>query len=221
VTVVRRPPDWLVRQLPVAMVQEDFFRRFVSIFQHVSTSYLDAVDGLEHLTDVTVAPTPLLPWLGSWLGVDVVDPTLDELLQRQLVSTAGSALGWRGTHRGVEAWLEAITGAPVTIDDPGGVFREGEAPMRAPIVRVHTSGTGWMTPAAFAKVVQAELPANLTLELYVDHQLVPLGVEPEPEPEPAAAAEAVPVGSVPTWPGAAEPAAPQPADEPPTETTDG
>jgi phage tail-like protein len=177
---LRRSPDWLIDQLPVAMVQERFFRGFVSIFQDVATTYLEQADGIGHLTEVDVTPTPMLPWLGSWLGVDVVDPTLDDLRQRQLVATASKAMAWRGTRVGLQAWLEALTQGEVTIDDPGGVYLEGESPMQAPIVRIHTSGTGWMSTAEFARVVLAELPVHLSLELYVDHQLVHPQLEATP-----------------------------------------
>ena len=188
-TTVRRSPDWLIDQLPVAMVQEDFFRRFVSIFQDVGTSYLEHADGIPHLVQVDVTPAPMLPWLGSWVGVDVVDPELDEVRQRRLVATACRALAWRGTRVGLQAWLEVITDAPVTIEDPGGVFRKGGAPMQAPILRVHTAGTGWMTEREFTKVVLAEIPVHLSLELYIDHRLV----HPSLAPTDHAVAEAAPV----------------------------
>lgn len=182
-TIVRRPDDWLLRQLPVAMVQEDFFRRFVSIFQEVASTYLDRVDGIQYLTEIDVTPTPMLPWLGSWVGVDVVDPTLPDLRQRQLVATAARALAWRGTAYGLELWLRVITGTDdVVIEDPGGVYREGDAPVRAPIVRVRTSSTGWLGTEDFVKVVLAELPAHISLELYVEHQLVHPRLAPEPTP---------------------------------------
>lgn len=177
---VRRSPDWLLNQLPVAMVQEPFFRGFASIFQAVATTYVGQADGIGHLTEVDVTPTPMLPWLGSWLGVDVIDPSLDELRQRQLVATASTVMAWRGTRKGLQAWLEAITQDEVTIEDPGGVHLEGEAPMRAPILRVHTAGTGWLSTADFTKVVLAEIPVHISLELYVDHQLVHPQIAPVP-----------------------------------------
>jgi phage tail-like protein len=177
-TATRRSNDWLLDQLPVAMAQERFFRGFVSIFQDVATSYLEHADGIPHLTEVDVTPAPMLPWLGSWVGVDVVDPELDEIRQRQLVATAARALAWRGTRIGLESWLEVITGGDVVVEDPGGVYGEGEAPMRAPIVRVRTDGTGWLSTADFVKVVLAELPVHISLELYVDHQLVHPPLEP-------------------------------------------
>lgn len=176
----RRSPDWLLDQLPVGMVQEDFFRRFVSIFQEVATSYLELADGMEHVVDPAVAPAPVLPWLGTWLGTNVIDPDLgvkahEDLgvdVQRRLVRAAGRTLAWRGTRRGVTEWLQAITGGPVLIDDPGGVYREGEAPVRAPIVRITVRSTGWMPEDEFVELVRSELPAHVGLELHVGDRLV-------------------------------------------------
>lgn len=179
-TTVRRSPDWLLNQLPVAMVQERFFRGFASIFQAVATTYLEQADGIGHITEVDVTPTPMLPWLGSWLGVDVIDPSLDELAQRQLVSTASTVMAWRGTRRGLQAWLEVLTQGEVTIEDPGGVYLEGEAPMRAPILRVRTATTGWMSATEFTKVVLAEIPVHISLELYVGQQLIHPQLAPVP-----------------------------------------
>ncbi len=57
-------PDWMVNQLPVGMVQNDFFVRFVSIFQDVATTLLDDADNLEHIPDLTVTPTSMISLLG-------------------------------------------------------------------------------------------------------------------------------------------------------------
>ena len=197
-TVARRPPDWLLNQLPVGMVQDDFFRRFVGIFQEVATSYVEAADGVEHVADPAVAPAPLLPWLGSWLGTNVIDASLDIDTQRRLVAAAGHTLAWRGTRRGLTEWLHVLTGGPVLIDDPGGVHREGESPVQAPIVRVRVISTGWLPEDEFVDLVRAELPAHVGLELFVGDRLVATPPELEPEPEPA------PAAALPDWPGAAD-----------------
>ena len=51
-----RREQWLLSQLPVGMVEDDFFVRFVSIFQDVATTLLDGADNIDNLVDVTVAP---------------------------------------------------------------------------------------------------------------------------------------------------------------------
>ena len=55
-----RHPRWLVDQLPVGMVQSDFFVRFVALFQELASTLLDDADLVEHIPDVTVTPVPML-----------------------------------------------------------------------------------------------------------------------------------------------------------------
>ncbi|MGH9136347.1 MAG: phage tail protein [Acidimicrobiales bacterium] len=165
--MTRRRADWLVGQLPVAMVGEDFFRRFVSIFQEVGGSFLDDADNVEHIVDPTVAPLPLVPWLGSWIGVESIDPSLPDPLQRRIVRQSAAILAWRGTRRGMAAFLELLTGAEAEIEENGGVWREGEAPTGPPLVRIRARSTGWMPDDDFVTLVRAELPAQVALELYV------------------------------------------------------
>src|SRR5437763_1081784 len=80
-----RRSDWLLGQLPMGMLDDDFFVRFVSIFQEVATTMLDDVDNLGNVVDVTVAPEPMVRWLGSWLGLSSIDPSLPHELQRRIV----------------------------------------------------------------------------------------------------------------------------------------
>lgn len=163
----RRRPDWLLAQLPMGMLEDDFFRRFVSIFQEVASSYLDDVDNFDNVVDVTVAPAPLVPWLGSWIGVESVDQTLPHEIQRRIVRESSQILAWRGTRRGLRQFLELFSGGPVTIEETGGVYREGEAPDVAPIVRMRVEGTGWLPETDFVELVRDELPANASFELFV------------------------------------------------------
>ena len=64
----QRSPTWMLDQLPVAMVEHDFFARFVSIFQELGTTLLEDADTVEHVPDVTLTPAGLLPYLAGWSG---------------------------------------------------------------------------------------------------------------------------------------------------------
>ncbi len=66
--------DWLLNQLPVGMLDADFFVRFVSIFQELGGTLLEDADNIDNIADVTVAPDALVRWLGSWIGVGVDRP---------------------------------------------------------------------------------------------------------------------------------------------------
>lgn len=178
-----RRADWLVGQLPMGMLDDDFFVRFVSLFQDLATSLLDGAENIPNTVDLTVAPPSLVRWLGSWLGVSSIDDSLPEDLQRRLVRQAGQTLAWRGTRRGLAGFLEVVTGAPAEIDETGGVLREplpdddppGTTPPGRPRhVAIRVASIGWLSEADFVELVADELPANVTWELRLgDRQLWP------------------------------------------------
>ena len=80
-----RRDDWLTHQLPVGMIEDDFMLRFVTIFQRMADTVVHQVDALPHAFDPTVAPLPMVRAMAGWLGVDWVDSSLDDRVQRQIV----------------------------------------------------------------------------------------------------------------------------------------
>lgn len=163
-----RRDDWLVQQLPVGMTEDDFFVRFVSIFQEVSSTVLEQVDALPHLFDTAVAPDTQVRAIGSWVGLDWVDPTLPDAAQRRLVRGYSAGLPWRGTARGLSRLLKLITGSEPEIEDSGGVFLEDEAPEAWPHVSIRLPSAGRATVNDLIRIIRAELPATVTFDLDID-----------------------------------------------------
>lgn len=184
-----RRTDWLLNQLPMGMLDDDFFVRFISMFQEVASTLLADADNIPNTVDVTVAPPELVRYLGSWLGISAIDPSLPEELQRRLVRRASHTLAWRGTRRGLEGFLEVVTGAPAEVEDSGRILRQSiEAPStngavpqagveRTVTIRVHS--LGWLTPEDFVTLVADEIPANVSWSLYLDDRQL------WPRPQPA------------------------------------
>lgn len=162
-----RHPRWLVDQLPVGMAQHDFFVRFVGIFQELASTLLDDADMVEHIADVTVTPVPMLEALAGWIGVDSVDASLAEDLQRLIVRSSARSLARRGTADGLREFVQTLSGGPATIDDGGGVWREGEAPNDVAWVRIEVEGTGHLTDSEFVALLRDEVPAHVRVELWV------------------------------------------------------
>ena len=173
----RRPDDWMLRQLPVQMLSHDFFVRFVSIFQDLASTLLDDADLVEHIPDATVTPVPMLSALAGWIGVDSVDVSLPEDLQRLIVRSSARSLAHRGTAGGVKDFAEMLSGSTAEVVDGGGVWREGEAPSDVAWVKLTVAGTGHLSEDEFVALVRDEVPAHVRVEIWVGTRRVLSTVE--------------------------------------------
>jgi len=167
-----RPTDWMLNQLPVGLLDSDFFVRFVSIFQEVGSTLVADADNIDNVPNLSVAPEPLLPWLASWIGVEGVDPSLPAPVQRRLISGAAHTLAWRGTPAGLTRFLELLSDGPATVTDGGGVWRDGEAPADTAWVKMVVQSTGWLGDGDFVDLIRDEVPAHVRAELYVGDRLI-------------------------------------------------
>ena len=174
-----RERDWLVRQLPVGMTETDdpahadaFLVRFVRIIQEVANTILHQVDNVPHLFDISVAPDVMVRTIGAWVGLDWVDPSRPEELQRRLVREYSLGVPWRGTRVGLTRLLESICGEPVTIRDSGGVYAQGEVPERPPHVHIDVPQSSWAEDDDLVRIVESELPASVTFELSVEGRII-------------------------------------------------
>jgi len=182
-----RPADWLVNQLPFGMTEDDFLVRFVRIFQSVSDTVMQNVDNVPHLFDTAVTPDVMVRTLGAWLGLDWVDPSLPDKLQRQIVREYSAGLLWRGTKPGLTRLLEVICGAPAIVEDTGGIYADGNVPEVQPHVRIQVPSSGWTTERDLLRIVTSEMPAHVTFELIVGGRTIhpPSTALPPPELPPS------------------------------------
>lgn len=168
----QRNPQWLVNQLPVGMLGNDFFVRFVSIFQSMGETLMESADQVRHLADATVTPSQMLPYLASWIDSRIIDESLPEELQRTLLRSSARTLAWRGTRRGLHDYLAMLSGGDVEVIDGGGVWPAGEAPADAAWVRLQVEGTGHLSEDEFIALVRDEIPAHVRGELWINHRRV-------------------------------------------------
>jgi phage tail-like protein len=167
-----RSPQWLLNQMPVGMLESSFFVRFLSMFQELGSSLLDGADNIENVVDPTIAPDAMVRWLGLWIGVDSVDPSLPDELQRLIVRSSAQTLSWRGTRAGLQRFLEMTSGGPAEVIDGGGVWAEGEAPEDYATVRMTVASSGWLAEDDFVELVRDEVPAHVRSELWISSRLV-------------------------------------------------
>lgn len=167
-----RHPQWLINQLPVGMLQSDFFVRFVSIFQELGSVLMEDADLVRHIADASVTPVPMISHLASWIGIDTIDKSLPEKLQRVILASSAKALAHRGTVHGLRGYLEMLSGGPAEVLDGGGVWSEGEAPADVAWVRMTVQGTGHLSEDEFVAMVRDEIPAHVRAELWIDVRCV-------------------------------------------------
>lgn len=221
------PPGWLVGQLPVGMRDDDLLVRFTTIFERLGATLRAGADGIEHAVDPTVTTPGMLRYLGTWLGYDLLDPDLEVLRQRAIIGALGATLPLRGTRRGLQALLEAITDAPVTIEDPGAVLRDGERHTHNGEVVVRVQGTGHLREHEFSALLRDEIPAHLGLRLVIagPDDVGGSGSDEEPDADPGSDPGAPPPPPPPPPRAGSDPPAPPSAVVPPpppsTEQPDG
>lgn len=167
-----RRSDWLADQLPAALRADPFLCRFLRIFQEVSDGVQVHAHALVDIVDVSVTPVEMVRWIGTWLGIDSVDPSMPDERQRRLVRGMGRLAPWRGTARGLQALLELVTGATVRVEDSGRVVVPGEAVTDRRFVWVDIENAAGCTDEYLTALVAAELPPNVGYALRVGARVV-------------------------------------------------
>jgi phage tail-like protein len=138
--------------------------RILCIFEKILTGRIDgvpltvgtreycpfeqAIDELPQLFDPWHTPTAMLPYLATWLGLDL--PDWGEFQQRRLVAAIGSICQRHGTREALLDYLDiyaAAYGQPrIAIDDGEAVFR----------ARFGDDGTALLIPIAYSQTVASE-----------------------------------------------------------------
>jgi phage tail-like protein len=165
---------WLLDQLPSAMRRDRVISGFVQAFQEIGDSLREQIGDIEYELDVNLASPEMLSYMASWLGVEIDsamaasdDPSVRDA-QRRLIRAVGKALVWRGTRRGLETLLEALTDSWVEVIDTGGVFGpEDRIPPAEDRVIVELDHTGLLTRQQILAFLAGELPVGVQVDLRV------------------------------------------------------
>lgn len=164
--------EWLVDHLPMVLRADPFLCRFLGIFQEVTDGVQVHAHALVDIVDVSVAPPEMVRWIGSWVGVDSVDPSIEEARQRRLVRGIGRLLPWRGTAYGLQSLLELVTGSAVHVADTGRVAAAGEPVHEHRFVWVDIEDAKGSSHDYLAALIAAELPPNVGFALRIGGRLV-------------------------------------------------
>jgi phage tail-like protein len=105
--------------LPSIYLEDDFARGFVDGLDPGLAPVFLTLDCLEAYVDPRLTPLDFLPWLASWVGLDV-DETLPEARRRAVVAVWASLHHQHGTQAGLARLLEVATGGHVEVRESGG-----------------------------------------------------------------------------------------------------
>jgi phage tail-like protein len=113
--------DGYLNSLPALYQTEpdsrDFLLRFLALTETLFQDLENKIDGLSRLFDPFAAPKEFLPWLATWLAVEL-DENWDEQQQRRLIASAFERYSRRGTVAGLRESLRLLTGVNGVIQEP-------------------------------------------------------------------------------------------------------
>jgi hypothetical protein len=129
-SLVLHPKGRYLRYLPELYAEDDFMGRFLMLFESFWAPVERQVAGIENYFDPQLAPAAFLPWLASWLGLELVDapdtplrngsPNRNEVpgafgAPSPLDPICGAVGSGRGTSGSLKTFLEIYTGGKVEI----------------------------------------------------------------------------------------------------------
>jgi phage tail-like protein len=123
--VIYRQPDQIydstassaVPSLPTRHPDADFLRRFLALFQGIFVDIEDEIDSLPRYFNPNAADPETLPWLASWLAVDI-DQGEPVARIRSAIALAFQRYQWRGTAEGLRLALWQDAGIHANIVQP-------------------------------------------------------------------------------------------------------
>jgi phage tail-like protein len=165
---------WLLNQLPAVMIRDRVISGWVRAFEEIGDTLREQVEDIEYELDVNLASPEMLSYLASWvsIAIDAAQAASDDHevrdVQRRLIRAVGKALVWRGTRRGLETLLEALTDSRVDVLDSGGVFAPDEQiPAGGDTIIVELDHTGLLTRQQVLAFIAEELPVGVLVDLRV------------------------------------------------------
>ena len=103
-----------VRYLPSLYTRDELMGRFLMLFESFLAPISQQIRQVPYVFDPTVTPADMLPWLASWLDLQL-DPEWPESQRRALLKSARRLYQKRGTASGLQEYLEIYTGGEVQI----------------------------------------------------------------------------------------------------------
>jgi phage tail-like protein len=113
-------PVPVIGLMPSIFQEDPFAQQFCHGLDDVLAPIFATLDCLDAYVDPDLAPEDFLDWLGSWVGVMLIEDWPIER-KRALIARSVSLFRLRGTVAGLREELELHTGGEVQIIETGGV----------------------------------------------------------------------------------------------------
>jgi phage tail-like protein len=171
-----------LQYLPAPFQADPFMARFLMIFESVLGPIERTIDNLAYYFDPRLTPVELLPWLASWVGLEL-DENWPIAQQRQLVLWAATLQRWRGTRRALREHLRLYTGrTPLIVENFQGmrVGQDAVLGLNTQIGAGSAAAAGhWITVTVFSEkpdaldesilrhIIELEKPAHVGYTLQV------------------------------------------------------
>ena len=113
--MVKKDADYM-RYLPELYSYDDFVNRFLMLFESFWKPINTQISQIEDYFDPNLTPEAFLPWLGSWVGMEI-DETFPKDKIRLLIKNAILFYHCRGTAESLKLFLELYSGGTVTVNE--------------------------------------------------------------------------------------------------------
>jgi phage tail-like protein len=169
-----------LQYLPAPFHADPFVGRFLLIFESILDPIERTIDNVASYFDPRLTPPELLPWLASWVGLEL-DENWPIAQQRQLVLWATRLYRWRGTRRALREHLRLYTGrTPLIVENFDGM-RVGQDASLGVTTALGGSATRphWITVTVLAEqpeelderivrqIIELEKPAHVGYTLHI------------------------------------------------------
>lgn len=114
-----------LQYLPAPYQGDAAMGRFLQIFERTLSPIEQTIDGIANYFDPRLTPAEFLPWLGSWLGVEL-DENWPLAQRRELLAEAAELLRRQGTRYALRESVRLYAGAPPLIVENFSGLRLGQ-----------------------------------------------------------------------------------------------
>ena len=171
-------PSRYLEYLPGLYRQDEFMGRFLLIFEDILSPLEKMVDNLPLYFDPDLCPEGLLDYLARWVSLALNERYPLEH-RRRMVKAAAEFYRWRGTRRGLKAFLEAVTGVtPLIVENTDGIrlgqdcrlglnSRLGSPIAHCVAVTLPVEGEVQVDRAEVEALLEAEKPAHTVYLLHI------------------------------------------------------